>query len=288
MYCSECGKPISDDSKFCEHCGAPIQQIPVRPAAADPFSEAPSAPDTRPPAGFHAPESFDSGERPAPSTPAPPVCEPQRTFDPQPAPEPQSNPAYGAAFGYTAEQASEAPQGFAPQGFAPQPTSPQPYAPQPEYNPFQAQYGYAQPPVVVAPMYQPPARRLKTNRKLWKYILLDFVTFGIYSIVFFSNISTSINTAASRYDGRKTMHFCLVLFVFSWLTLGIVPLIWFSRMSRRIGNELQRRGIQYGFGASTFWLWDILGSLIVCGPFIYIHKLAKAMNLVCENYNMRG
>lgn len=39
-----------------------------------------------------------------------------------------------------------------------------------------------------------------------------------------SNISTDINTIASRYDGKKTMHYCLVLFIFSWLTLGIVPL----------------------------------------------------------------
>ena len=50
-----------------------------------------------------------------------------------------------------------------------------------------------------------------------------------------SNISTDINTIASRYDGKKTMHYCLVLFIFSWLTLGIVPLVWNHKISDRIG-----------------------------------------------------
>ncbi|MBR4762460.1 MAG: DUF4234 domain-containing protein [Clostridia bacterium] len=132
------------------------------------------------------------------------------------------------------------------------------------------------------------ARPLATNRKLVKYIFFSILTFGIYSIVFFTNISTSLNTAASRYDGRKTMNYCLVYFLFSWMTLGIVPFVWIIKLSSRIGGELKRRGINYGFGAGTFWLWYFLGSLFIAGPFIYIHKLATAMNLICKDYNARG
>ena len=114
------------------------------------------------------------------------------------------------------------------------------------------------------------------------------ITFGIYGLVVMSAVSTDINTIASRYDGKKTMHYCLVVFIFSWLTLGIVPLVWSHKISNRIGNELARRGVSYGFGASTFWLWGILGSLIIVGPFIYIHKLLKSMNLLAEHYNVNG
>ncbi len=39
------------------------------------------------------------------------------------------------------------------------------------------------------------------------------ITFGNYGIVFYSNISTDINIIATRYDGKKTMHYCLLLFV---------------------------------------------------------------------------
>lgn len=144
-------------------------------------------------------------------------------------------------------------------------------------------------PVYQAPAYQGrPVGQLKTNRGLVKYILLSIITFGIYGLVVMSSISTDINTIASRYDGKKTMHFCLVAFIFSWLTFGIVPLVWYHRLSKRIGNELKRRNIAYSFGAGTYWGWNILGSFIFVGPFIYTHKLFKSMNLLCENYNLYG
>ncbi len=134
----------------------------------------------------------------------------------------------------------------------------------------------------------PPVGKLKTNRSLLKYILLSIITFGIYGLVVMSNVSTDINTIASRYDGKKTMHYCLVVFIFAGLTLGIVPLVWHHRISNRIGNELKRRGISYNFSASTYWLWNILGSMIVIGPFVYTHKMLKSMNLLAENYNING
>ena len=148
-----------------------------------------------------------------------------------------------------------------------------------------------------------PAVQLKTNRGLIKYILLSIITLGIYGLVVMSSVSTDINTIASRYDGKKTMHFCLLVFVVSWLTLGIGVLVWHHRICSRIGNELDRRGIGYSFGAGTFWGWEILGALIAVGPFwgweilgaliavgpfIYLHKLFKAMNLLSEDYNTKG
>ena len=135
---------------------------------------------------------------------------------------------------------------------------------------------------------QGPAVQLKTNRGLLKFILLSIITLGIYGIVVMSEISTDINTIASRYDGKKTMHYCLVLFVFSWLTLGIVPLVWSHRLSHRIGAELSRRGIAYKFGAGTLWGWGKLGMLNLVGPFVYTHKLLQSMNLLCADFNQRG
>ncbi len=133
-----------------------------------------------------------------------------------------------------------------------------------------------------------PVFQLKTNRGLLKYILLSIITFEIYGIVVMSNVSTDINTIASRYDGKKTMHYCLVVFVFSWLTMGIVPLVWSHKICARIGTELKRRRIDYSFGAGTFWGWGILGMFIIVGPFVYLHKLLKSMNLLAEDYNQKG
>jgi hypothetical protein len=133
-----------------------------------------------------------------------------------------------------------------------------------------------------------PANPLKTNRRLIKLILLGILTFGIYPLVVFSGISTDINQIASRYDGRKTMHFCLLNFLVGPVTLGIAALVWHHRLCDRIDDELRRRGLAYRFSTGSFWGWNILGCLILVGPFIYQHKLCKAMNLLCEDYNIRG
>lgn len=133
-----------------------------------------------------------------------------------------------------------------------------------------------------------PILQLKTKRGLIKFILLSLITFGIYALVFYSRISTDINLIASRYDGKKTMHFCLLTFIVAPITLGIGAIVWNHRISARIGRELSRRGIGYSFGASTFWLWNVLGSLIVIGPFVYLHKLCKSMNLLCADFNVNG
>lgn len=133
-----------------------------------------------------------------------------------------------------------------------------------------------------------PARQLNTHRSLLKFILLGIITLGIYPIVFYSGISTDINLIASRYDGKKTMHACLLLFLVGPITLGIACLVWFNNISGRIGNELKRRNIPYNFGSGDFWLWGVLGVLIIVGPYIYIHKLAKASNQLAEHYNIYG
>lgn len=150
---------------------------------------------------------------------------------------------------------------------------------------FCSNCGYSAPAQVIPAA---PVGQLSTNRGLFKFIILSMLTFGIYGLVIMSNISTDINTIASRYDGRKTMHYCLLVFVVTWLTLGLAPLFWFHRISKRIGCELDRRRIPYSFGAGSFWGWNIFGSLILIGPFVYCHKLFKAMNLLCRHYNIHG
>lgn len=133
-----------------------------------------------------------------------------------------------------------------------------------------------------------PVGQLNSKRSLLKFILLGIITLGIYDIVFYSGISNDINIIASRYDGKKTMHFCLLCFLVGPITLGIAYWVWSHKICGRIGNELKRRNIAYDFDAKDFWLWGVLGSLIVVGPFIFIHKLATASNKLAEHYNVNG
>jgi len=126
---------------------------------------------------------------------------------------------------------------------------------------------------------------LKTNRGLIKYILLNIITFNIYGIVILTSVGKDINLIAGKYDGKKTMNYCWIYFLLTGLTLGIAPIVWFHKISARIGQELNRRGIAYQFGAGSFWGWNLLGMFIAIGPMIYMHKLLKAMNLLSSHYN---
>ena len=134
-----------------------------------------------------------------------------------------------------------------------------------------------------------PVMQLTTKRGWLKAILLSIITFGIYPLVMFTKIANEVNLVASRYDGKKTMHFCLLFFIVAPITAGIAAIVWYHRISNRIGNELARRGIAYKFGAGSFWGWNVLGSLLFgIGPFIYLHKLCKSMNLLNADFNVRG
>ena len=133
-----------------------------------------------------------------------------------------------------------------------------------------------------------PVGQLKTNKGLLKTILLTLITFGIYPLVVMSAVSNDINIVASRYDGKKTMHFCLLSFIVSPITFGIAGIVWYHKISDRIGGELRRRGVDYDFGAGDYWIWGVLGTLFVVGPFIYFHKLFKAVNKMNADYNING
>ncbi len=132
-----------------------------------------------------------------------------------------------------------------------------------------------------------PALQLPAGRGLLKWIFYGLITFGIYNLVAIVKISEEINIAASRYDGQRTMHYLFVLLL-SPLTLGIYPIVWMHKLCNRLGREVNRRGYNMKFGGATMWLWGVLGSLIIIGPFVYIYKLMKANRLINTSYNYYG
>lgn len=134
----------------------------------------------------------------------------------------------------------------------------------------------------------PPAVQLPANYSLLKLIFLGLITLGIYPLVIYSRAGEAVNTIASRWDGRRTMHYCLLFFIINPITCGIGMLVWAHRISNRIGNELRRRGHSTNFSASTFWLWNVLGAFILVGPLVYTYKFCAAMNELVSDYNMRG
>ena len=225
-----------------------------------------------------------SSQAPYPGTSAAtPQAQPQQPYPDYPAYPEQPAQPYGqpAATAYMSTPADAA--GTTPPygGANIPPSTPADGAPTPNgYGPQQ--------PIPVTVVQQAPAYKLKTNRGLLKYILLGLITLGIYDIVVMYDVTESTNMVATPHDGRKSTNYLLMFFLFGWLSLGIAWLVWYSNLSDRIGNELQRRGMPREVSMADFWLWNILGALIIVGPFIYLYKLLKATNMMCEDYNARG
>ncbi len=145
----------------------------------------------------------------------------------------------------------------------------------------------AEKPAVQEPVYFKPALKLAVNRSLCKMFFLSIITLGIYGIVNYSRMADEINITASRYDGGKTMPYFVMISLMP-ITFSIIWFVWFNNFSKRIGNEARRRGYQISFGPRDFWLWNVLGSFILVGPFIYLYRLTKTMNMVNKSYNYYG
>ena len=249
----------------------PVPQVPQAPVP-DPGA------GVVPPAPFTPVPAFAPGENGTPLAPAAPVPD-------YSAPAPTAYPEQ--QFGSEPVPASPLPQ--------PVSQEPVPYAAVPPASNVPPADAWQQPAGVPQSVSQPsyaaanpPAKQLKTKRGLLKYILLGIVTFGIYDIWQMTEISDTINIIASRRDGKRTMNYCLMFFLIGGLTLGIGWLVWYHKLSGRIGEEQQARGLAVTVTAGTFWLWDVLGIFIIVGPWIYMYKLLHAMNDLCADYNVRG
>jgi hypothetical protein len=59
-------------------------------------------------------------------------------------------------------------------------------------------------------------------------------------------------------------------------------------LTERVEEALSQRGVDYDFSTNDFWNLYFFGGLFIFGHFLaffYYHKLCKAMNLLCADYN---
>lgn len=261
MKCYHCGQEIADGARHCMFCGSNQANAPVA-------------------APVQAPEADYADDGLSFGAPAEPVAQPQYFQEEEPA-APVVQPVF-VPYEEPAPAAMPAVETAAP-------------AVQPEAAYFANPTTVATAEAVAVPagtkiIYvqgAKPALELATNRSLTKMFFLGLVTFGIYNVVIFCKMISDLNILASRYDGRRTMPY-FAMCALAPLTGFILPIVWTHNLCDRMKVELKRRNIDYKFGPAKFWLWNVLGSLILVGPFVFIHKLMKTMNLLCENYNQLG
>ncbi len=126
------------------------------------------------------------------------------------------------------------------------------------------------------------------KRGLVKIVLLSMITFGIYGLVNACGIVKDLNNCRQGHgETKKSMNPVAVVFL-SVVTIGIVPIVWGHRLTKRMSNELEYRDISYSLKVWHYWVFGLLLVETVVCPIIYLHKLIKASNLINKHHNTYG
>ena len=127
---------------------------------------------------------------------------------------------------------------------------------------------------------------LKTDRSLVLYILLGFLTCGIYQLYVFYTIMRDINVACDG-DGKHTPGL-LEFILFGILTCGIYDFYWFYSVGNRLADNAPRYGLHFQENGTTLLLWMLIGSLLCfIGSYVGVYFLLNNVNAICSAYNQQ-
>lgn len=127
-------------------------------------------------------------------------------------------------------------------------------------------------------------RRLKDDRGLVSYILLTFITCGIYGYYFIYKLASDVNVACDG-DGENTTGLAAFILL-SIVTCGIYAWVWYYKLGNRLASNGPRYGVTITENGTTVLMWQIFGVLMCgIGPFIAMNILIKNSNKICNAYN---
>ncbi len=134
--------------------------------------------------------------------------------------------------------------------------------------------------------YNNGGERLQTDRSLLMYILLTFITCGIYSYYFVYKMAHDVNIACEG-DGESTSG--LIAFILlSFITCGFYSMFWEYNLGNRLSANAPRYGMTFAENGTTVLMWMIFGSLLCgIGYFVGTNILIKNTNKICMAYNQQ-
>ena len=125
---------------------------------------------------------------------------------------------------------------------------------------------------------------MKTNRSLFKYILFNLLTCGIYDLFFIHRLAKDVNEMCEG-DGRHTRGLFGYL-VLSILTCGIYSFVWWYSLANRLRRNSRRYRCYIIEDGSHFLCWCLFGVLLCgIGPFVALHIVFRNTNELAEGYN---
>lgn len=125
------------------------------------------------------------------------------------------------------------------------------------------------------------------QRSFAMYILLTFVTCGIYSLYFWYVFTEDLNRiCAEKVPGNKpSMNFILV-WLLSTVTCGIYYYFWLYQQGNRMADAANGYGQNFRENGTTYLMWCLFGALLCgVGPIYGMYLMLKNMNVLAFNYN---
>lgn len=133
-----------------------------------------------------------------------------------------------------------------------------------------------------------PQNPVKNNRSIVLFILLSFISCGLYQLYFIHSVAKDMNRICSGADRRKTAGLLLFL-ILTPLTCFLYPYYWFYKVGDRIASNARGQyGIYMNENGSTVLLWLILGQFFCAFlSFVGYNVVIKNLNTLASAYNDR-
>lgn len=128
---------------------------------------------------------------------------------------------------------------------------------------------------------------VKQDRSLIVYIILNFITCGIYGLYFIYSMAKDVNRICCG-DGRNTTGLIGFIF-FNIITCGLYSFYWYYSIGNRLADNAPRYSMSFREDGTTVLLWMVLGSLLCgIGFFIGLYFIIKNLNTLSTSYNNRN
>ena len=124
-----------------------------------------------------------------------------------------------------------------------------------------------------------------SRRDFVAFILLNWITCGIYGLIFWYQFAKDINRVCDG-DGNHTTDFITVILL-SIITCGIYQIFWYYNLGNRIYNNGPRYGVTINENGTTVLLWFVIGMVLTCGlaSYVALYYIIRNANLLFESYN---
>lgn len=116
-----------------------------------------------------------------------------------------------------------------------------------------------------------------------KYLLLSFITFGIYSIVILYRFTKTVNVLC-KGDEKESPNY-IVVYLLGLVTLGVYGLYWIYKQAQRLEDIAPKYNCTVPINATYILLWDSFGNFIAVGQFVAWHHMFKNVNELIDSYN---